>query len=475
MSMDRVEELCRKFTDLNDDEIMNIRMMANMLQPLANLEDADIFVDCPCKDGDAIVVAEAKPSGVPSAYQNSVVGMFAKYENEPAVSRTLCLGISTKHMKALTQESTHVVQSVEPINFGERTIGALIREKRLDEKYVASKRLHLSRKNFEKMADAISNIGDENSWLTEYIEEGLLLISKEGRVTFRNTVAKELYKNLGYVEDVLGQVYENICLVRTEIKGHKNMYAFAETTVGKHTLCIRHVKLDKEDTYLAVVIRDITWMKEQEKELILKSVAIKEMHHRVKNNLQTIASLLRLQSRHCDSEETRRVLAETLERILAISATHQLLAQNGVDQVKIGEVLMTIRNNTLRYYATPGFDIDFEIEGDDFEVDSDVSTSVALVVNELLQNSLKYAFIDRDEGRVKIIVTKGVLYSSIRIIDDGSGFDVERVDENGLGLNIVKALIKDRLRGSLDIKSSEEGTCVSFQFINQTIDITNVT
>lgn len=470
--MDHIEELCKKFTDLSDDEIMNIRMMSNMLQPLANLEEADIFIDCPCRDGDAVVVAEAKPSGVLSAYQNSVVGMLAKNTHEPAVARTLCLGIPTKRMKALTQESAQVIQSVEPILNGDRTIGVLIRERRMDNQYVSSSSFHLSKKSFEKMEAVITDIGDVHAWLTECIEEGLLLINNEGIVSFRNSVAWDLYKNLGYVEDVLGQIYENICLVKPEYQDEREMYSFAETTIGKHTLGIRHVRLDfnKGDVVLAVIIRDITWMREREKELILKSVAIKEMHHRVKNNLQTVASLLRLQSRHCDSEGTRQVLAETMERILAISATHQLLAQNGVDQAKIGEVLMTIRNNTIRYFASPEFDIDLIIEGDDFEVDSDVSTSVALVVNELLQNSLKYAFKDREAGKVMIIVTPGILYSNIQIIDDGSGFNVENTNKDSLGLNIVKSLVRDRLHGTLEIKSSKDGTCVSFQFLNQTMD-----
>ncbi len=474
--MNRVEDLCRRHTSLTEEEIMSIRMMANMLQPLANLEDADIFIDCPCRDGDAIVVAEAKPTGVPSSYKNSVVGMLAKKENEPAVTRTLSMGISTKHMKALTQESNHVIQSVEPIINGERTIGALIRERRMDEPYVSSRKFHLSKKSFEKMADMLGYMEDENVWLTEYIEEGLLLIDKEGIVIYRNSAAKDLYKNIGYMEDVLGQVYDNICLVLPEYQDKKKNYSFVETTIGKHTLCIRHIRLDKDDLALAVVIRDLTWMREQEKELILKSVAIKEMHHRVKNNLQTVASLLRLQSRHCDNELTKQVLGETMERILAISATHQLLAQNGVDQVKIGEVLQTIRNNTIRYFATPGFNIDLAIEGDDFEVDSDVSTSVALVVNELLQNSLKYAFAGKGEGNVKITVTYGELYSKICIEDDGIGFDVERVNnKDGLGLSIVRSLVKDRLRGSIEMKSSESGTVVTLQFLNQIMDIANVT
>ncbi|OYO90956.1 histidine kinase, partial [Lachnotalea glycerini] len=433
--MDRIEELCRQYTDLSDDEIMNIRMMSNMVQALANLEDADGFIDLPCRNGDAIGAGEGKPSGVPGSDQGSVGGMLAKKENEPAVARTLSLGISTKHMKALTQESNHVIQSVEPIIRGERTIGVLISERRVDEQYLASRRLHLSKNSFEKMADVLTNIENNNAWLTECIEEGLLLINKERTVIFRNSVAKDLYKNLGYVEDVLGQIYDNICLVVPEYQNERSKDSSVETTIGKHTLCIRHVKLDREELELAVVIRDMTWIREQEKELILKSVVVKEMHHRVKNNLQTVASLLRIQSRHCDNELTRLVLGETMERILAISATHQLLAQNGVDQVNIKEVLQTICNNTLRYNASPGFDIDLTIEGDDFEVDSDVSTSVALIVNELLQNSLKYAFTKKSSGKVKVIVTYGVLYSEISIVDDGIGFNVNSIRRESLGLN----------------------------------------
>ena len=76
--MDTIWKLCRKYTDLSDEEIGIIENMAGVLQPLANLEDADIFIDCPGRDGDAIVVAEAKPADVPSSYKKTVVGLLAK-------------------------------------------------------------------------------------------------------------------------------------------------------------------------------------------------------------------------------------------------------------------------------------------------------------------------------------------------------------------------------------------------------------
>ncbi len=131
--MNVIWSLCRKYTDLSDEEIRIIEHMSETLQPLANLEGADIFIDCPGRDGNAIVVAEAKPECVPSSYKNTVVGLLAKPENEPAVARTFRLGVGTKQMKAVTQENGSTIQSVEPIRNGSHIIGVLILEKRVDD------------------------------------------------------------------------------------------------------------------------------------------------------------------------------------------------------------------------------------------------------------------------------------------------------------------------------------------------------
>lgn len=480
MEKDIIYELCKQYTDLTDDEIGSIRIMSTVLQSLANLEDADAFIDCPLDNGDSVVVAEAKPSGVPSSYKNSVVGMMAKKENEPAVARTARLGVPTKHMKALTQENTYVIQSVEPIKNGERLIGTLIREKRMEEQYTIGERLQLSEQSYKTIANVLTHMGNENSWLAECIEEALIMVNQEGTVTFRNSIAKDLYHNLGYIEDVLGQSYENICLIKSDqgkgkpVNGNqKNI--FTEITVGKYTLSISNIYLGRNEVEFAVIIRDMTWMRKQEKELILKSVAIKEMHHRIKNNLQTIASLLRLQIRRTENDETKNVLKETMDRILSISVTHQLLSQSGIDYVKIGDVILNIKNNVTRYFYQPQYNIEILLEGDDFEVESEIATSVALVINELLQNSLKYAFTKRDNGIVRINVTEGSLYSRIKVSDNGHGFNVENIKQEGLGLKIVQSLVEDKLHGNLKIKSGKHGTTATFDFLNKTIDIVSVT
>lgn len=475
MAGDVIGELCRRHTDLTEEDIVLIRGMSAVLPTIANLEEADVFVDCPCREGgDAIVVAEAKPDSVPSSYKKTVSGLMAKPENEPAVARSLTLGVATRQMKATTQENTHVIQTVEPIKNNGRTIGVLICEKRIDEDHQTSERIHFSEKGYERIANVLSHMSAEGNWLTECIDEALLLV-KNGIVTYRNSLACELYKSLGYLDDPLGANFEYFRLIPPPADENEyGNFSFVETKVGKHYLDIKRVTMNSPEMDYAVIIRDITWKKEHEKQLVLKSVAIKEMHHRVKNNLQTIASLLRLQARRTENEETQRVLAESMNRILSIATTHELLARSGVDQVNLSEVIHTIKNSTLRYFARPDCAVSVKYEGEALMVDSDIATAVALIITELLQNSLKYAFQSRSTGQVFILLKPGEISSTIHVIDDGCGFDVKNTSRS-LGMSIVSTLVQDKLRGKLSVESDTRGTTVTFDFNNHTIELFGVT
>lgn len=464
-----IYQLCRKYTDLSEEEIQVIEMMAGTLQPLANLEAADIFVDCPCKDKDAVVVAEAKPEEVPSAYKNSVVGMLAKEENEPAVARTFRLGVATKYMKARTQENNYTIQSVEPIKYNSRVIGVLIREKRIKEDGETSEEWG----SYEAIETPLNHMINENEWLTESIDEGLLLVDYKGRVSFRNLYARELFQNLGYVRDILGQKYKNICLTEWS-DTPEGTDRIKEVCCGNYYLRVRQIPLMNQNIRFAVIIRDITWNREQEKNLILKSVAVKELNHRVKNNLQTIASLLRLQARREEKEETRQVLYESISRILSISATHQLLSQSGEACVSLMEVLENVRRNAVQPFLRTDLSFNLEITGDNLVVDSEIATSVALAVNELLQNCMKYAFKGRKEGHVWIRIEKGKVYSRLTVKDDGIGFDPEKIRSGSLGLNIVKTMVQDKLHGKFTIRSGREGTEAEFDFINEPTDLISI-
>ena len=197
MDEQSLRELCTKYVNLTEEEITEILTMARLLPAIADIEEADVFIDCLMAGGDSLVVAEAKPTKVPSAYKGSVVGMVATKENEPAVARTFRLGVGTRQMKATTQEQGITIQTVEPITTNGRVIGVLIREKRTSEEIQPSEKLHLSMSGYEAIAEAITKIRPGNNWLAECIDEALLLVDNDGIISFRNRVAKKMYEELG--------------------------------------------------------------------------------------------------------------------------------------------------------------------------------------------------------------------------------------------------------------------------------------
>lgn len=465
---DNIETLCKNNTSLIDEEIEFIRKIGVGLQVMANLEDADFFIDCLTTDENtAIVVAEAKPENVPSSYKKTVVGLLAEPQNEPAVARTFKLGLPTKQMKAVTQESMKVIQSVEPIRYKNKVIGVLIQEKKADEKGEMRDRIRFSAQSYAKLANVFTRLNEKTLWLADCIDEAVIFVDMDGYVSYRNKIARNLFLKLGYTMDILGQQYCCIALHGSNLEWFDQdaNYSGIEVTASGLNLTVKQISLKKNNIDFVVMIQDITHLREKEKELILKSVAVKEMHHRVKNSLQTIASLLRLQSRRTRSSEAKKVLGESMNRILAIASTHELLAKEGIDQVNIRDVLENIKDNTLRYSLKPAMNVVVELKGEGFLVASEISTAVSLVVSELLHNSLQYAFDEeRKDGRIVIEIIHNKNKSHISVTDNGKGFDINNVREDSLGLSIVFSTIKDKLKGKINVSSSSDGTSIGFDF-----------
>ena len=203
-------------------------------------------------------------------------------------------------------------------------------------------------------------------------------------------------------------------------------------------------------------------IKIKEKELMLKSVAIKEIHHRIKNNLQTIASLLRMQARKAEDESVKKILNDSINRILSISITHEMLAQNGFDNLKIQEVIKKILRNSVRENINENLNLKISIEGDDFQINSDKATTIALIINELIENSVKHAFKNKKCGTIIVGIKNEGEKAKISVVDNGIGMEIRKTKKNSLGLQIVKSLVKDKLDGDLNIKSDNNGTNISF-------------
>lgn len=469
-----LRELCEMYTDLSNEDIKKIEQLDEFLPIIADLVKADVFIDCFTRDPNiAVVVSEAKPPTSPSMYKQTVVGQLALRENEPAALRTLQIGMETRDLKAITQENKVVKQNVVPIknDFG-KVIAALIMEQDITNDVNQNTNMEILSETAEQLAQTLLNLRDnekENN-ITYHLNDAIIMFDKKGIATYANPVAEVLYKKLGYKDDIAGMKFDNLVLNGTTFQKivQRKESGVSEIEIGKLSLQVKYALTGRRENSMGIImlIKDITEMKEKEKELILKSVAIREIHHRVKNNLQTIASLLRLQSRRIENEQAKKMFQESISRILSIAVTHEVLAQNGVDDIDIKEILSKIKKSTVSYGVEPNKNIVVDVLGDSFLVNSDKATSIALVVNELLQNSLEHGFCDRENGRIEVVIQEGIMYSNISILDNGQGFDVEKIGKESLGLNIVRGIVKDKLNGNIKIESSELGTKIVFDFQN---------
>ena len=142
---------------------------------------------------------------------------------------------------------------------------------------------------------------------------------------------------------------------------------------------------------------------------------------------------------------------------MSIAATHELLSKSGLNDVKIKRVLQSIRQNILNA-EDPELELKIEIKGDDFELRSDKATNIALVVNEILQNSVKHAFVGRSHGKIKITIVCDQTICGLNICDDGCGYDVNQPHKDSLGISIVSSIISDKLHGQVQVDSDETGT-----------------
>lgn len=454
--------MCATLTAQDINKIQKIEETAIIL---SNVLGVDTFIDCPTKDDSkALVVHHSRPEK--SIYSRNIVGEVALYTNEPAVFRTMKTGMPSKNYKAITQEGEHVLQNVIAIkNEANEIIGVLILE-HLNKKNICSK------KNEDISADFFSSFFKGNYTIPELVKDGIVIFNRHKKVTYANCAAKSIYEKIGFGTDIIGESFENIVINNVNFNNilKNKKIDVVEINVLNSTLSVSYFATleDTNNQNVIMILRDITQEKNRENEIISKSVAIKEIHHRVKNNLQTIASLLRIQSRRSKNSEVKKILEETISRILSIAVTHEVLSEKGFDNLNIREIVSLIYKN----YSTKTIDkkekIEFTIVGDNFNISSDKATAIALVINEIIQNIVDYAFPGERTGEVKITIQKDHFFSRITISDNGVGIPKERLKSSGLGLTIVEKIVTEQLKGCLDIDSElGVGTTVKFEIKNE--------
>ena len=202
--------------------------------------------------------------------------------------------------------------------------------------------------------------------------------------------------------------------------------------------------------------------------MLLKDATIKEIHHRVKNNLQTVSALLRLQARRVEDLKARGALDEAVRRISSIALVHETLSASGKDEVNFDSVVDSLISHAVDLAPrTSGSVTDIAVKrlGTLGDLDPKIATPLSLVITELVANAIEHGLTTKG-SKVDVIFSRTGSSCVVKIEDDGiglpEGFTLK--SSSNLGLQIVRTLTESELNGSLEISGDEKGTTAQLRF-----------
>ena len=290
--------------------------------------------------------------------------------------------------------------------------------------------------------------------------DGLIRLGVDGVTTFASPNALSAFNRIGFADELEGEslaevttqlltgnavVDESLPLVVTGRAPWRTDIEARGVTVSLRAIPVRN---RGERIGAIVLCRDVTELRHQERELITKDATIREIHHRVKNNLQTVASLLRIQARRTHSEEAREALAQAMRRVAAIAVVHDTLSEGLSQSVDFDAVfdrvllliaeVASAHNTTAHPKKSGSFGI----------LPSAYATPLALALTELVTNAVEHGLAGR-EGEVSIEAERNEETLTVRVRDNGSGLPEGKVG-SGLGTQIVRTLIQGELSGTID-------------------------
>jgi two-component sensor histidine kinase len=322
------------------------------------------------------------------------------------------------------------------------------------------------------------NVGDlAMSRSSPRVGDGFIRLDETGGVVFASPNAISAYHRMGLASELEGhnlvtitrpligdpfEAQELANHVRDSLSGGSSMRM--EVDAGGAAVLLRTLPLVVHGKAVgaAVLIRDVTEVKRRDRALLSKDATIREIHHRVKNNLQTVAALLRLQARRTNNAEGREALIESVRRVSSIALVHDALSMSVDEEVNLDQVVDRILPIMNDVAAPDNTDTPIRINrvGDLGVLDADRATALIMVITELVQNAIEHAFdATTQRGCVTIRAERSARWLDVVVHDDGrglpDGFSLEKSDR--LGLQIVRTLVSAELDGSLGMHDLPTG------------------
>lgn len=461
MSETTLEQLCHIYTDLKAKDIKILKRVNSSLQMYADLSNANMYIDCKMKDNDhAIVVAEASPRTADSEYDNTLVGKIVFESFEPAVFYSYRHAKNSLINQAVTQDGRVVEQSVVPIkNDVHQVIGVLIQEKEIQKQALVRTEQEKYSFGQETLSTMLGDGMDEMPIVSNLLMESLLLTDHKNKLIYANPVGVKFISEMSQTDEIRHKnLVELMPFLKPVYESEEDVFVY-DMSFGKKNLVVKKVRLRNKEQHngTLLIIQDISELRMKEKELMMKSYVIQEIHHRVKNNLQTVASLLRLQMRKGFPEESKAYFEDTLNRIYSISSVYELILANedaDDDDVNIIELTRKVCSIMVLNDLHKNINLIIQSNGNRILTSSRKAVSIALIVNELVQNSLKHAFSEEMHGEIVVNFFSSKDFLELHISDNGVG---KGQAKSSFGLEIVQNLVVNDLNGEFRYLPAEMG------------------
>jgi len=467
-----VDELISSKSALTNDDRARLMELLAEWQLLSDLSFADLILWIPKRkdyqswpDGH-IAMAHIRPTTAATVFAHDVIGNVINWGSNPRIDGALSTGEIDRDSEAEMVGEILIKEETVPVYFQGRVIAVISRHRNADLMRSPS-RLEL---NYREIAHKIYQMVAEGTFPIQNsfyrsesaprVGDGLIRLDATGLMTYASPNARSAFNRAGWSGELeghqLGDVIESVKPKlstptdeswRSIMSGKNLRREEFENESGIFDLLVMPLVAGADHIGAIVLLHNVTELRRRDRALVTKDVTIREIHHRVKNNLQTVSALLRLQSRRVEDETAKLALEEAVRRVASIAIVHETLSNSSTESVAFDEVYDRIVHNAIELSTHK---ISIKKLGTFGTFDSQIATPLALVITELIHNALEHGLANSGEN-LRIEIARTAEDCEVKIIDDGVGLptDFNWDQSSNLGLQIVKTLTENELKGSI--------------------------
>jgi two-component system, sensor histidine kinase PdtaS len=473
--MATLAELAAQHTDLTEAAVDHLLGLTASWSLLADLSFSDMLLMAPTvgpgdRGGRLVVLGQVRPNNRATALVDDLVGGVHDARAWPEVARSLGEGTRVEGVARVEGVDEPLPVRCVPVRFDARVVAVLVRlQGPLLGPASLYEQAYLS--IFERLCDMVSDAtfpfredGVAGPGVPR-VGDGIILIDGAGRIEFATPNATNALHRLGISTPTEGRTLPELGLrVRVVERALEfALPAMEEVDVGHDVAILFHcvpLLAHARVTGVVVLVRDVSDLRQLNRVVLNKEAAVREVHHRVKNNLQTISSLLRLQARRSDEPETRVALLEAERRVRSIAVVHEVLSREPGEEVVFDEIVrslvLMVEDTVLALHP-----VEIVVNGELGVLSTDIATPLAVALAELLTNAVEHAFTEFDDasehevGVVTLNLSRRDAQAVAEIRDNGRGLgEAFSLDvPTSLGLSIVRDLIRAQLHGTIEMAS----------------------